>query len=193
MWWIIYLAMYWSAGLTLKTGDDLLDELNRPNLAWFPLGLSGLFFGTVMTLSQWDMAMLGAVVIGVLLTGKVDKPQFMAGFLLIGLLLAIRGIPVVTAWLDWWALLIMLLLAAAIDEVGHGIMESGTQGVIGFSKISNAAWFFRHRFTLKLSALLLCILWPGLFPSAVGIWMFDLGYEIAGSLLKSKRSAILGK
>lgn len=178
MWWIVYLAMYWSAGFTLKMGDDLLDELNRPVLAWIPLSLSGLLFGFIMTLSQWDMVLLSAIVIGVLLAGKVNKPQFVVGFLLIAVLLAVRGIPIVTNWLDWWSLLVMLLLAAAIDEVGHENVR-GRKGSV-------APWFFKYRFTLKLSVLLLCILWPELFPSAVGIWMFDLGYEIAGKLAKTR-------
>lgn len=185
MWWIIYLTLYWSAGFTLKAGDDLLDELNRPNLAWFPLGLSGFLFGFIMTLSEWDMVLLSAVVIGVLLTGKVNRPQFVIGFLLIGVMLVVRGIPVVTDWLDWLGLLVMLLLAAAIDEVGHEAK--------GREMNSNAAWFFKHRFTLKLSALLLCILWPEFFPSAVGISMFDLGYEIAGRLAKTRASVMFGK
>lgn len=178
MWWIVYLAMYWSAGFTLKSGDDLLDELNRPTLAWFPLALSGFFFGFIMTLSQWDMVLLSAVVIGVLLTGKVNRPQFGIGFLIIAVMLVIRGIPAVTDWLEWCGLLVMLLLAAAIDEFGHE--------AVGKQKESNASWFFKHRFTLKLSALLLCVLWPEFFPSAVGIWMFDFGYEIAGRLARTR-------
>jgi hypothetical protein len=183
MWWIVYFAMYWSAGFTLKAGDDFLDELNRPGLAWFPLTLSGLLFGLIMTLSQWDMVLLSAILIGVVLTGKVNRPQFVVGFLMIGILLVIRGVPLVTDWFDWWSLLLMLLFAAAIDEVGH-------EGV-GRAKGSRDSWFFKYRFTLKCSVLLLCILWPSFLPSAVGLWFFDLGYEIAGRLTKARRSVSL--
>jgi hypothetical protein len=113
-----------------------------------------------------------------MLTGKVNRPQFVVGFLFIAVMLVVRGIPAITDWLDWLGLLIMLLLAAAIDEVGHEATGKQTG--------SHAAWFFRYRFTLRISALLLCILWPEFFPSAVGIWMFDFGYELAGRLAKTR-------
>ena len=177
MWWVIYLAMYWAAGFTLKAGDNLLDEINRPTLAWFPLAVSGILFGIIMTLSEWDLVLLTAILIGVLLTGKVNRPQFGIGILLILVLLVVRGVPLVTSWFDWWSLLIMLLLAAAIDEVGHEQVR--------MEKGSKAFWFFKYRFTLKCSVVLLCLIWPSFLPTAIGMWMFDLGYEIAGRLTKT--------
>ena len=176
MSWILYFLMYWSAGLTLKMGDDLLDDLDRPNLAWFPLALSGLLFGVIMSLSEWDLALLTAIVIGVLLTGKVNKPQFVIGFVLIGVVLAIRGVPNVINWANWLALVMALLLAAAFDERGHDWAD--------MKQNSRARFFFRYRFTLKCAVLLSALVWPSFFPTALGMWILDFGYEVAGGIMR---------
>lgn len=176
MWWIVYFLMYWSAGLTLKMGDDLLDELDRPSLAWFPLALSGVLFGVIMSLSEWDLALLTAIVIGVLLTGKVNKPQFVIGFLLIGVVLTIRGVPNVINWVNWMALVLVLLLAAAFDERGHDWAD--------IRENSRAHFFFRYRFTLKCVVLLCSLVWLSFFPTAVGMWSLDFGYEVAGGIMR---------
>ena len=69
--WLLYYVAYLLAGLTLKLGDDLLDELDRPNMAIGPLALSGVLFGFIMSLSEWDLILLGAIVIGVLFIWSV--------------------------------------------------------------------------------------------------------------------------
>ncbi len=168
--WLLYYASYCLAGLTLKLGDDLLDELGRPNLATAPLALSGLLFGLIMTVSELDLVLLTAIVIGVLLSGKVNRPQFLVGFLMIGVVLIVIGVPVITSWFEWLLLLTALLLAAIIDERGNDWAEGGN--------IPWVAAFFRYRFALKLAVLLLALVWPEFLPSAVGLWFFDLGYEI---------------
>jgi hypothetical protein len=165
--WVFYFLAYLCAGFTLKLGDDLLDEMEQPTFAWLPLAVSGILFGYLMTQTEWDLVLLAAIVIGVLLSGKVNRPQFTVGFFFIALIM-----PAITNWLDWSTLLIMLFLASVLDEKGN----DWTDEVIsprGFK-------FFRYRFTLKLSVLLLTIPWPQFLAAAVGLWIFDLGYELAG-------------
>ena len=83
-----------------------------------------------------------------------------------------RGIPTVTDWLVWSTLLFMLFMASVLDEKGNDWTDE---------EISPMAFkFFQYRFTLKLSVLLLTIPWPQFLAAAVGLWMFDLGYELAG-------------
>jgi len=170
--WVFYFFAYLCAGFTLKLGDDLLDETERPTFAWLPLAVSGILFGYLMTQTEWDLALLAAVVIGVLLSGKVNRPHFAVGFFLIALIMLVRGVPAVTDWLAWSALLFMLFMASVLDEKGNDWTDEEVSPI--------AFKFFQYRFTLKLSVLLLTIPWPQFLAAAVGLWMFDLGYELAG-------------
>ncbi len=170
--WVFYFVVYLCAGFTLKLGDDFLDEMERSTFAWLPLAVSGILFGYLMTQTEWDLALLAAIVIGVLLSGKVNRPQFAVGFFFIALIMLMRGIPTVTDWLVWTTLLFMLFMASVLDEKGNDWTDE---------EISPIAFkFFQYRFTLKLSVLLLTIPWPQFLAAAVGLWMFDLGYELAG-------------
>ncbi len=161
----------------MKIGDDLLDELYRSNVSWIPLAVSGTLFGLLMANSEWDFVLFSAIIIGVILSGKVNRREFLAGFVTIGVVLLLLGLPTVTDWLDWSTLLIALMLAAVLDEKGNDWADE---------RVSPRAYrFFSYRMTMKFSALLLSIPWPGFFQSAVGLWIFDTGYEIA-NLLRQK-------
>ncbi len=169
---------YWLAGLTLKFGDDLLDELDRPDYASFPLAISGVLFGLLMTLNIWDFVLLAAIVIGVVLSGKVNKPQFLIGFIMIGSILMLRGVPPVVDWAMPLAFIIALLVAAVVDEIGNDWADRGERRFLSY--------FFQYRFTLKVLVLLLSIIVPDFFPRAVGLWIFDFGYESAGMAISKK-------
>lgn len=170
--WVLYYLAYLLAGFTLKLGDDFLDELDRPNVAVGPLALSGALFGLIMTISEWDLVLLGAIVIGVVLSGKVNKPQFLVGFIMIGASLLLVGVPAISNGIGFIVLLCALLMAAIIDERGNDWADSGERPLI--------AYFFYYRFSLKVAVILLSIIFPGFFVAALGLWMFDVGYELAG-------------
>jgi hypothetical protein len=178
--WIAYFLTYFLAGLSLKLGDDLLDELDRPRAAWFPLSFAGLLFGLLMTVSEWDLVLLTSIVVGVLISGKVNRPQFAVGFVLIFSILLIIGIPVVTGWLDWLTVLFILFMAAVLDEKGNDWADE---------EVSPLAFkVFEYRFVLKIVALCLVIPWPMFLSTAIGLWVFDLGYELAGWLVRQTSS-----
>ncbi len=178
--WVAYFTAYFLAGLTLKIGDDLLDEMDRPSLAWWPLALSGILFGLIMTISVWDLILMTSITIGVLVSGKVNRIQFAVGFVLIFVVLILIGVPEINNWLDWFTLVIMLFLASVLDEKGNDWADKD------FSP--RAYKFFEYRFTLKVSGLLISIIWPLLLPAAIGLWFFDLGYEIAGWIVRNYNS-----
>jgi hypothetical protein len=170
--WLMYFSAYFFAGLSLKLGDDLLDELEKPKAAWVPLSMAGLLFGLLMTVSEWDFVLLTSIVIGVLVSGKVNHPQFVVGFVLIISALLIFGIPVITEWLEWWAILIILFMAAVLDEKGND-WAAKERSPLAFR-------LFEYRMVLKIVALCLVIPWPLFLPTAIGLWIFDFGYESAG-------------
>ena len=169
--WILYFMAYCLAGLTLKLGDDLLDESSHPEHAWLPFLVSGLMFGLLMTVSEWDLVLLSAIIIGVLLSGKVNQKEFIIGFVAIAVVVAGIGLPNVTDFLEWSTILIMLFMAAILDEKGNDWSNKEVSPV--------AARFFEYRCTLKVVALLLAIPWPLFLPAAIALWIFDAGYEIA--------------
>ncbi|TFG32771.1 hypothetical protein EU528_02345 [Candidatus Thorarchaeota archaeon] len=180
--WVAYFSGYLLAGLTLKIGDDLLDELERPDLSWVPLALAGVLFGFIMTVSEWDLALMTSIIIGVLASGKVNRMQFAVGFVLIFTVVILIGIPPISSWLDWLTLVVMMFLAAVLDERGNEWADQ---------KISPRAYkFFEYRFTMKVSVILISLIWPLLFPAAIGLWFFDLGYEIAGWIIKRNYSNV---
>jgi hypothetical protein len=113
-----------------------------------------------------------SIIIGVIVSGKVNRLQFVVGFALIFVVVILIGIPPITSWLDWLTLVIMMFFAAVLDERGNEWADQ---------EISPKAYkFFEYRFTMKVSVILISLVWPLLFPAAVGLWFFDLGYEIAG-------------
>lgn len=172
-------AAYLCAGFTLKLGDDLLDELKEPNMATMPLGLSGLIFGLLMSNSEWDLALLTAIVIGVILSGKVNKPQFLIGFILIGIVLVLNGLPAVSDIIIWFVVLLVLLFTAILDEIQNDRADKNSDTI--------RSKFFLYRFTMKLSVLILAILMPQFLPTAIGLWMFDTGYETARVIVRRTR------
>jgi hypothetical protein len=176
--WIAYFVGYSLAGMTLKVGDDLLDELDQQSLAWVPLTLSGLLFGLLMTISEWDFILLTSIVIGVLISGKINKIQYIAGFAAIFVVLLLRGIPLIANWPERLILLILLLIAAIFDERGNDWVEGKQTRLVDL--------FFKYRFGLKFAVLILVVPWPLFLSSAIGLWIFDIGYEIAGWLVRTK-------
>ncbi|MBD3405852.1 MAG: hypothetical protein GF411_06960 [Candidatus Lokiarchaeota archaeon] len=172
--WILLYSFYLLAGFTLKLGDDFLDELDRPNLSWIFLSLSGAFFAYIITNSEYDMVLLTSIIIGVVISGKVNRPQFSMGFILIAVGFLIRGIPVVTDWLEWLAILLILLLAAVLDEKGNDWTVRSAN--------PTASIFFNYRFSLKVTVLAISLVWQLFIFTAVGLWIFDLGYELAGKI-----------
>ena len=175
---LIYLIFYFSAGATLKLGDDFLDELDSSYLAGVPLTIAGGFFGYLMAFSEWDLVLLSSIIIGVLLSGKVDNISYLGGFVAIFFFLYLLGVPTVTDWYGWLTLLISLLLAAVLDEKGNDWADK--------SASPKASRFFEYRMTLKVSVLLLSIPWPDFLFAAIGLWCFDIGYEFIHWMIKKR-------
>ncbi len=173
----IYYTLYLIAGMALKLGDDLLDDLNRPKLAWFPLLVAGTSFGILMTQTEWDLALFLAIIVGVLVSGKVNRPQFFVGFIVIGVILWVCGPAYIPVPLEWGAVFLALIIASAIDEFGNDRFESSQNEVMSV--------FFKYRFSLKLVALIIgCIRW-GFIQTMIGLWIFDLSYEVMGRLVRT--------
>jgi hypothetical protein len=168
----LYFVKYFAAGFFLKQGDDLLDEMDNEGLAWVTLAVAGTIFGLIMTVSEWDLVLLSSIIIGVLASGKVNRTPYIGGFIMIFVMILFWGVPTITSILDFATILIVLFLAAVLDEKGNDWADR--------SASPRAAVFFEYRFTMKVVVLMLCIPWPLFLPTAIGMWIFDGGYELAG-------------
>lgn len=168
---LVLLLIYSLAGFSLKLGDDLLDELDRGSLSWIPLSASGILFGIIAVTSEWGLALIAAIVIGVTLSGKVNRPQFGVGFVLIAAVLFVSGVPLPSDLLRWLALVSAMVLAAAIDERGNNWADNARPSIL--------AAFFAHRFMLKVSVIIISFIIVEFALTAIGLWLFDLGYEVA--------------
>lgn len=173
---VLYFAKYLAAGFFLKQGDDLLDEYDRESLAWVTLAVAGAIFGLIMVISEWDLVLLTSIIIGVLVSGKVNRTAYIGGFVMIFAMILLFGLPSITSFLDFMTILILLFLAAVLDEKGNDWADR--------NQSPRASKFFEYRFTLKVVVLMLCIPWPLFLPTALGMWVFDTGYEVAGWLFR---------
>ncbi len=174
--WTIYFSLYWLAGFSLKIGDEMLDTLHRARMSLIPLSLAGLTFGVLMSTSQWDLVLLCAIIIGVVVSGKMNRVQFIVGPVVIGIVLLIFGLPEITDAYVLVFILVALLLAAAADEMGNDWADKKREAGI-------LVRFFRYRFGLKLCVLVIAIGVPSFLPAALGLWLLDVGYEIAAATM----------
>lgn len=173
---VVHFLFYLVAGLTLKIGDDLLDESNRPRAAWVPLGVAGLAFGVIMTMSEWDLILMSAIILAVVASGKVNRVQYAIGFVMIGLAILGFGLPTITSASAILITLVVMIIAGFADERGNDWSDSKERE----HKI--ISWFFENRFTLKITVLLLVVPYQQFIFAAVGLWVFDVGYYAASRL-----------
>ncbi len=169
---LTYYLLYFVAGASLKLGDDLLDEFDRPRQSWIPLTISGVTFGLLMTNSEWDLALFSSMILGVIVTRKVNRPQFLSGFVSIGLILYVVGVPSITNPWIWILTLFVVSISAAVDETGNDWFENKDRKCVRL--------FFQYRLSMKFAVLILGLVIPAFMPTAIGLWIFDLGYELVG-------------
>jgi len=151
----LLLIGYFIMGLSLKYIDRYYRIRKKQTLilAIFTALLMALF----IAYDTMSANIFGAIIIGSLITQKIDNLPFKAGFIVIVLILMIFK-------LDYSLLtLIPLSIAAAIDEYGN--------------KKSDKIWF-RYRFSMKtcvFGGILLNLLVPMYF---IAFMLFDIGYHL---------------
>jgi len=165
--------LYPISGFLMKLADDLADERKTRTGAIVGI-LCGACIGFLATISIDAAYIFFGILLGTLLAGKIDNlNHFLAAtlFLLIVLLKGLSALEPIT--------LIICVLAAFIDEVGHDL---------------NGGYLFKifeYRFTLKIALLALTII-PYFIAFIDGIkWysfifflFFELAYEFTGRFNK---------
>ena len=173
--------LYALSGLFMKISDDAYDRKKNIILAIIAGILCGLFIGYLAVTSADAACIFIAILIGTILSLKVDSLNHIAALILFVLIVIYIGIPTIGI-----VTLFICSVAAFLDEIGND------NNLIKNRKVK---MFFEYRFTLKVAVLLFAILGilestypvlriPGvqyfLLQTFIFFILFDLFYEIAG-------------
>lgn len=163
------LLVFSLAGVTLKL-SDLFGEKGGYILPYLTAGLSGAFFGLLITRDGFSSSLVIGVIVGVALSAKVNRPNLIFGSLVTFLSSLLMGYKQPLMWL-----LLIVSFFSFIDEVGHDRFSSGE----GFISL-----FFKHRSALKVVIALLAVSSLLPYTQALGFFCFDISYDVVSWLLK---------
>jgi hypothetical protein len=175
--------LYSLSGFFMKLSDDAYDRKKNIYLAIFAGILCSLFIGYLAVTSADAACIFIAILIGTVLSLKVDSLNHIAALILFILIVIYIGIPSVGL-----ITLLICSIAAFLDEIGNDKKWIKNRG-------KRIDFFFRYRFTLKVTIFifaflgLLLPLFPNLnipgvqyfqFQTFIYFILFDLFYELAG-------------
>ncbi|MFH1101105.1 MAG: hypothetical protein V1726_03610 [Methanobacteriota archaeon] len=166
-----FLISYPILGAGLKYIDEAFDEqLFSKKSAYLLAPLLGILWAYAMIINPISATILLAIILGVLLKGKIDNKAHLIG------LLSIFGIVLVSGVQLLVLPLIVLTVSALLDEVGNdfidkkGFLENGR----GWQRF--VGYFFDQRWLTKIAILGLVIV--SVFPwyFFVSMFLFDGAY-----------------
>ncbi len=175
--------LYPLSGFFMKLSDDAYDKKKNIYLAVFAGMLCGLFVGYLAVTSADAACIFIAILVGTILSLKVDSLNHIVALLLFVLIIVYIGIPTIGI-----ITLLICSIAAFLDEIGNDNSWIRNRG-------RKTELFFEYRFTLKVTILLFAVLgllqnnYPGLnipgvqyflIQTFVYFILFDLFYELAG-------------
>ncbi len=174
--------LYSLSGFLMKLSDDAYDKKKNITIAVFAGIFCGLFIGYLAVTSADAACIFIAILIGTLLSLKVDSLNHIAALLLFVLIIVYIGIPTIGI-----VTLLFCSVAAFLDEIGND-----NKWIKNKKKIKK---FFEYRFSLKITVMIFAVLGllqnmfpalriPGvqyfLFQTFIYFILFDLFYELAG-------------
>ena len=175
-----FFLAYIILGAGLKYIDDAFDE--KTFSKWKGVILApflGVLWAVTMVVNPFSATLLLAIVLGVLLKGKIDNIGHIIGLISILVIIVIFRVELV------FLPLVFLTAAGVIDEIGND--------AIGYNNPSNrfsyrfAQYFFGRRYFLKVALLYLVLL--GVFPLyfLLALIFFDESYLIVDLYSRSKQ------
>ena len=167
---IILAASYALSGFFMKLSDDEYDE--KSNTIWaILLGvICGAFTAYASSISPDAACIFIAILIGNILSLKVDGIHHIATMASFLILFFILGLPHFT--MTSILIIVICMIGAIIDEIGND-----NESI--YAKSRFLEYFFDYRFALKVVILLLVI--AGLLDgwSFIYFLCFEIAYEIA--------------
>ena len=180
-----FLLSYLILGGVLKYIDDAFDEtaFNKKIAMIVAPGL-GILWAFTMIINDVSATILLAVVLGVLLKGKIDNSAHLVGFFSILIIVILAGIELMIMPL------IFLTSAAVIDEVGNDVVGYNNKYLKNKRfRYKFALYFFGRRYLFKVALLYVSLL--GVFPLyfLLAFILFDEAYIIVGLYGQSRRKS----
>jgi len=178
-----FLASYPILGAGLKYIDEAFDE-HRFNIkiAYILAPILGLLWAYSMIINSVSATILLAILLGVLLKGKIDNLAHVAGLGVIFVIVLLAGINLL------FIPLIVFTLAALFDEVGNDYIEKNSY--LNSTNISKKiiGYFFDQRWLTKVAILAIAVI--GLIPLYffVAMLFFDGAYLLVRGISNSKFS-----
>ena len=169
---IILGILFLLSGFFMKLSDDFYDE----NLNLFLAIVLGIFCALTSAIATVFNEGAAYIFIGILIGNlfvlKVDGiHHILTGFIFI-LICLICGIPNLNL-----IVLLILILAAVSDEVGHDLIANYTENTF-------LILFFEYRFVMKILVFLLALFGAFSFEIFIFFILFELAYLVAGLVLK---------
>jgi len=164
---LMVIIIYTLAGLTLKL-SDFYGEHRTGYVPYFITLLSAYFFALLMIESEYSSSIAIGIIIGVLLSGKVNRPNLIFGLILIISLSLLMGFVFPNQ------IVIPISIFTYLDEIFHEKFNSRFQ-------ILNT--FFQFRPVLKIVIAIFFLLnWLPLTYS-IGFFCFDLSYDLTSTII----------
>lgn len=168
MSYIILAILFILSGFFMKYSDDLFDINHDLKFATI-LGVLCAIASAVATIYDIDAAYIFiSILIGNVLALKVDGPHHIVTLIVFILICLAFGVPELSP-----VVLLICILAALADEVGHDLISNVTE-----NKFLNL--FFEYRFVMKVVICLLAVC--GVFNILIFVCflLFEIVYVIAG-------------
>lgn len=152
------IAVFCLAGFFLKTSDFFGEEKVKVK-AFLTSGLSAFFFWILLKANSETATLMFSIIIGCVLTLKVDRPNLIFGVVFLAFLALTFGFYPPIFWL-----LALLTTITVLDELTHE----------KFGRIL----FFRFRCFLKIAVVTLAFSGFLNCLNALGFIVFDLTYDL---------------
>ncbi|KYK23412.1 hypothetical protein AYK21_02665 [Thermoplasmatales archaeon SG8-52-2] len=178
-----FLVAYSILGAGIKYIDAAFDDkIFNKTIAMILAPLLGILWAYTMLIDSVSATILLAVVVGVLITGKIDNYAHLIGMLIIFAILFLLRI-------EFLIIPVIFLSASAIlDEVGNDYID-GEKENLNKEKLRDKflIYFFGHRWVMKIAIIYLVLL--GVVPLFffIAMTLFDYSYVLIGSYTKLKQ------
>ncbi|MEE1128654.1 MAG: hypothetical protein UHW99_01600 [Methanobrevibacter sp.] len=172
MSYIILALLFILSGFFMKYSDDLFDVNHNLVFASILGVVCGVSSGLAAVYSNEAAYIFMAIAIGNILALKVDGIHHIITFIIFICILLICGIPNMSL-----VILLICILAALSDEIGHELIHKFTQ-----NRFLNL--FFEYRFVMKIVILLLAVCGVFNIWTFVCFILFELSYLFAELFLK---------
>lgn len=161
------------AGITLKAAD-VYGEVKIDFKAYATAIASALLFWLLLRENPYTSTFMTAIIIGCIVSLKVNRPNLIIGLAIIVVLSAALGFQTPIIWI-----LIILASVAYLDEFTH---DHALKWKHGFRL------FFRYRGLLKTTAVITALIGVVTPLSMAGFLLFDLCYDLSGIYLEGRVS-----